>query len=116
METMVLSGPADRVTQARLMLQSKGLAVETSQATVRSNAGPVQLRDYNHGFEPDGDEAFVTASGGLDDWRVVEPLGFVLRMHWVSGAEGEWRNDRQPDPVSSLEARLRSAGFSFPEA
>ena len=119
METVVLSGPVERAPQARAMLQQKGFRVETSIEQVRSNRGPVAKRDYNHGFEQDDGEGFVTCQGDVDDWRVVEPLGFRLRMHWNTGSEGDWSNLRgaQRDPFRELDemkAHLRALGIVLP--
>src|SRR6185437_586932 len=120
METVVLSGPDERVSQARSMLQQKGFRCEDSLDQVRSNRGPVAKRDYNHGFEQADGEGFVTCHGTVDDWRVVEPLGFRLRMHWTAGTEGAWDNPKSPqrDPVRELDelkAHLRAQGLTLPE-
>ena len=117
METIVVSGPVDRVAEARAAFRQKGLRVEDSTDSVRSNVGPVPRSQYNHGFEQHEGEAFVTAYGDLNDWQVVEPLGFSLRLSWTSGTEGQWVNKRFPGEgeslakLESLEARLRAAGI-----
>lgn len=122
METIVVSGPVDRAAQARSMLQQKGFKVEQSTDTVKSPAGPVAKRDYNYGFEQTPDTAFITAQGDLEDWHVVESLGFQLRLHWLSGSEGEWTNKSRASQQDDLAARyerlvaaLKAANIALPE-
>lgn len=130
MDTLVLSGPADRVAQARQMLAQQGYRVEDSTETINGHVpgglGKVAKRDYSHGFDVDDGEGWITAHGDvnrsdedLGAWAVVEPLGFTLRMHWTAGTQGEWNNPKQqPDPMAKyaeLEARIRAAGIILPE-
>lgn len=120
METVVLSGPFDRASQARAVLQQKGFRVEDSLDPVLSNRGPVAKRDYNHGFDAEPGEGFVTCSGDVEGWQVVEPLGFRLRMHWNAGSEGSWDNPKSRtarDPfkeLDDLKGALRGAGITIP--